>query len=208
LIDTDIAPGVIGQADTAVFYSINNCLDGLRNISFGAFLIKQVVQELEAEGLKLKNFVTLSPVPRFREWLAQEAVAPAVADILRLKSAALAKALHEMTPADPRRHALRRACAQCLTTRRKSGRANDPVAAFHLNNGASVERINWLGDTSEKGLHQSFGLMVNYAYRPSRIERNHEQYVKHGRVAVSGDVEKLLEEPKAAVRKTSSQKMP
>ena len=85
-----------------------------------------------------------------------------------------------------------------LTARRRRPRV-DPVAAFHLNNGASVERINWMGDTSEKGLRQSFGLMVNYAYRPQRIERNHEQYVKQGRVAVSENVRKLLEEPKPGV---------
>ena len=90
-----------------------------------------------------------------------------------------------MAPTDPRREALRRACALYLTTCRQDGRAIDPVAAFHLNNGASVERINWMGDVSEKGLKQSFGLMVNYAYRPQRIERNHEQYVKQGRVTVS-----------------------
>ena len=196
LIDAEAETGDNSHADTAIFYSINNCLEGLRNISFGAFLIKQVVQELEAERLKLKNFVTLSPIPRFRDWLAHSDASPLLAELLCLKCPALAKALGAMTLTDPRRIALRRACAQCLTTRNGNGRANDPVAAFHLNNGASVEHINWLGDTSEKGLQQSFGLMVNYAYRPARIERNHEQFVKHGRVAVSGEVEKLLEEPK------------
>jgi malonyl-CoA decarboxylase len=194
LIDVDAAPRDIATADTAVFYSINNCLDGLRNISFGAFLIKQVVQELEAEGLRLKNYVTLSPVPRFREWLAQHKP-PECEPLLRLSNPALLKTLTALAPGEPRRVALRRACAQFLTARR-NGRALDPVAAFHLNNGASVERINWLGDVSEKGLLQSLGLMVNYAYRPIRIERHHEQYVKQGRVAVSEDVRKLLDEPK------------
>jgi len=207
LIDVHIEPRDIANADTAVFYSINNCLDGLPNISFGAFLIKQVVQELEVEGLRLKNFVTLSPVPRFREWLAQQdSLPPEVEQLLRLNERALAKTLTEMTAADPRRDALLRACALCLTGRRQNGRATDSVAAFHLNNGASIERINWLGDVSEKGLHQSFGLMVNYAYRPPRIERNHEQYVKQGRVAVSRDVGKLLEEPKVNGRKGNGQK--
>jgi len=196
LIDVNLAPRDIAKADTAVFYSINNCLDGLRNISFGAFLIKQVVQELEAEGLRLKNYVTLSPAPRFREWLAQrKPVAPGWEPLLRMSGPAFAKAAAAMGPADPRRESLLRACADYLTTRR-NGRALDPVAAFHLNNGASVERINWMGDVSEKGVLQSFGLMVNYAYRPHRIERNHEQYVKIGRVAVSEEVRKLLGEPK------------
>ncbi len=198
LIDVDAAPRDIAKADTAVFYSINNCLDGLRNISFGAFLIKQVVQELQAEGLRLKHYVTLSPIPRFREWLAErKPAAPEWEPLLRLNGPALIKALTAMVPTDSRRESLRRACAQFLTARSgKSGRALDPVAAFHLNNGASVERINWMGDVSEKGLLQSFGLMVNYAYRPSRIERNHEQYIKQGRVAVSESVGKLLGEPK------------
>jgi len=196
LIDVHSEPFDIAKADTAVFYSINNCLDGLRNISFGAFLIKQVVQELENEGLRLRNFVTLSPVPRFRDWLAQQtSTFPEIEPLSRLKGPALAKALAEIAHGDPRREVLRRACALCLTARRENGRAIDPVAAFHLNNGASVERINWAGDTSEKGLQQSFGLMVNYAYRPQRIERNHEQYVKQGRVAVSDEVRKLLEAP-------------
>ena len=201
LIDVRSEPADVAKADTAVFYSINNCLEGLRNISFGAFLIKQVVQELEAEGLRLKNFVTLSPVPRFREWLAGQRPLPAeLADRLGDLRGLIPRALAEMPFSDPRREALRRACALFLTTRREDGRASDPVAAFHLNNGASVERINWMGDQSEKGLKQSFGLMVNYAYRPQRIERNHEQYVKQGRVAVSDDVRKLLEEPKTAPR--------
>ncbi len=112
-----------------------------------------------------------------------------------------------MPPNDPRRDALRRACALYLTARRADGRAIDPVAAFHLNNGASVERINWMGDVSEKGWKQSFGLMVNYAYRPQRIERNHEQYVKQGRVAVSDDVRKLLQEPKSEGRRGTSAKV-
>jgi malonyl-CoA decarboxylase len=111
-----------------------------------------------------------------------------------------------MTATDPRRDALLRACAAYLTARRADGRAIDPVASFHLNNGASVERINWMGDVSEKGWKQSFGLMVNYAYRPQRIERNHEQYVKQGRVAVSDDVRKLLEEPKPKVRASAGAK--
>jgi malonyl-CoA decarboxylase len=201
LIDVQSEPEEIAKADTAVFYSINNCMEGLRNISFGAFLIKQVVQELEAEGLRVKNFVTLSPVPRFREWLAgQRPPLAGLADRLGDLRGLTPRVLAEMPFTDPRRESLRRACALFLTTRRQDGRALDPVAAFHLNNGASVERINWMGDRSEKGLLQSFGLMVNYSYRPQRIERNHEQYVKQGRVAVSDDVRKLLEEPKTAGR--------
>jgi malonyl-CoA decarboxylase len=207
LIDVNVEPREVTKADTAVFYSINNCLDGLRNISFGAFLIKQVVQELETEGLRLKNFVTLSPVPRFREWLSQQdPPLPGLEGMLRVSGLALAKTLSEMKPTDLRRDVLRRACALCLTSRGHNGRATDPVAAFHLSNGASVERIDWMGDTSEKGVQQSFGLMVNYAYRPQRIERNHEQYVKQGRVAVSDEVRALLETTKLEPPKPNGRK--
>ena len=182
LIDLDNPPSDPAAADTAVFYSINNCLEGLRNISFGAFLIKQVVQELQAEGLDLKHFVTLSPSPRFNEWLKTQ---PGTRPISKT-------ALMKFTERDATRKMLLRECVQYLTARREDGRALDPVAAFHLNNGASIERINWLGDVSEKGLKQAYGLMVNYAYRPARIERNHEQYVKQGRAAMSEDVRSLL----------------
>jgi malonyl-CoA decarboxylase len=179
LIDITSEPGNPVEADTAVFYSINNCLEGLRNISFGAFLIKQVVHELQSGVPNVKNFVTLSPIPGFRDWLvAQEQPLP---DAKNLQGAA--------------RTELVRRCAGYLTDRRVDGRALDPVAAFHLNNGASIERINWMGDVSDKGMHQSFGLLVNYAYRPGRIERNHEQYVKGGRFAMSDEVRALLEAP-------------
>jgi malonyl-CoA decarboxylase len=171
------------RADTAVFYSINNCLEGLRNISFGAFLIKQVVQELQSELPGVKNFVTLSPMPGFRDWLTSQ-------------KAAIPKARVE----------LMQACAKYLVERRSDGRAYDPVAAFHLSNGASIERINWMGDASEKGIRQSFGLLVNYAYRPARIERNHEQYAKQGRFAMSEEVRGLLEAPKEPLKDSGRRK--
>lgn len=207
LIDVKLEPGDALKADTAVFYSINNCLEGLRSISFGAFLIKQVVQELETEGLRLRNFVTLSPIPGFRAWLNQRNPPPAGWEQLpTLPAQSLADKISAMTESDPRRQALQRACAAYLTARRADGRAIDPVASFHLNNGASVERIDWMGDVSEKGWTQSFGLMVNYSYRPQRIERNHELYVKQGRVAVSDEVRKLLEEPKSSGRRAAPAK--
>ena len=170
LIDLASPPADPTGADTAVFYSINNCLEGLRNISFGAFLIKQVVHELQTDVPAVKNFVTLSPIPGFRDWLASQ-----------------------KDRASEAKEPLLRACARYLAARRPDGRAFDPVAAFHLSNGASIERINWMGDSSDKGMRQSFGLLVNYAYRPARIERNHEQYAKGGRVAMSDDVRALLE---------------
>jgi malonyl-CoA decarboxylase len=178
LIDIATQPADPQDADTAVFYSISNCLDGLRNVSFGAFLIKQVVQELQNEDLRVKNFVTLSPIPRFREWFDAQ------------KS--------PLARGEAQRNELLRMCARYLTTRRSDGRAYDPVAALHLSNGASIEHINWRADLSEKGMRQSMGLMVNYAYQPARIERNHEQYVKQGRFAMSDEVRALLEESEKA----------
>jgi malonyl-CoA decarboxylase len=199
LIDLNSKPDEIAKADTAVFYSISNCLEGLRNISFGAFLIKQVVHELQTELPGLKHFVTLSPIPRFREWLSTQKLAThkplldTLPDLAKLAKISLAKTVPK--PQNIPNQALLKACAKYLTMRRKDGRAYDPVAAFHLSNGASIERLNWMGDVSDKGMRQSYGLMVNYAYRPLRIERNHEQYAKHGKFAMSEEVNALLEKP-------------
>lgn len=189
LLDVKAAPADLHSVDTAVFYSISNCLDGLRNISFGAFLLKQVIheletQELESDGLKVRNFVTLSPIPGFHAWLAKEK--PGMAGSVNPAS---------MSPAQ--RESLTALCARYLTTALPSGRAADPVAHFHLSNGASIERINWMGDSSPKGLRQSFGLMVNYSYKPARIERNHEHYVKDRQFAMSDAVSLLLREKPA-----------
>jgi malonyl-CoA decarboxylase len=180
------------KADTAAFYSISNCLDGLRNISFGAFLLKQVIHELETDQLDLSNFVTLSPIPGFRTWLRKQGL----------------DGSEELNPAGmnkTQRFKLTQMCARYLTAQSSSGRAADPVTHFHLSNGAAIERINWMGDTSRKGMQQSYGLMVNYSYRPPRIERNHEQYVKQGRLALSKEVAELLEEPKPAPKSSKSQ---
>lgn len=188
LLDITADPANLASVDTAAFYSISNCLDGLRNISFGAFLLKQVIHELDSEELKLKNFVTLSPIPGFRAWLQKKE--PAIAG----------GATMAVSQPEP----LMRACVRYLTAVLPSGRAADPVTHFHLSNGASIERINWMGDKSQKGMRQSFGLMVNYAYKPARIERNHEQYVKHGSFAMSDEVAWLLKE-KASHRRTGTE---
>ncbi|HTS50702.1 MAG TPA: malonyl-CoA decarboxylase [Bryobacteraceae bacterium] len=197
LLDGSREPLGPGRADTAVFYSISNCLDGLRGISFGNFLIKQVVAELEAENLGLKSFVTLSPIPGFRAWLngltlerKRELAGEneAVLDVTRAGNWHTKRQVEQQV-----RPVLLRLCAHYLLNERKRERALDPVAAFHLGNGAAIEQINWLADRSEKGLAQSFGLMVNYAYRPLQIERNHEAYVKQGRITVSARVRSLLE---------------
>ncbi len=189
LLDTEAPIADPQRADTAAFYSISNCLEGLRNISFGAFLLKQVIHELETDQLHLHNFVTLSPIPGFRTWVRKQGLETSI----------------DESPADMtkgQRAALTRICAQYLTAVSSSGRATDPVTHFHLSNGAAIERINWLGDASRKGIQQSYGLMVNYSYKLSRIERNHEQYVKQGKLALSKEVLALLEEEKPPAKST------
>jgi len=200
-----------GQADSAVFYSINNCQRGLDGISFGNFLIKRVVELLAAEFPKLKTFCTLSPIPGFRAWLdrslanktalltaEEEAVLTAanggaafdcarlLADRAWLKQEALARALGPMLIRLGAQYLLKEAPAG------RAGRALDPVAHFHLSNGARVERLNWRADVSENGLRQSCGLMVNYLYDPASIENNHEAYVGDGQRAASGGLKRLI----------------
>jgi len=198
-------------ADTAIFYSISNTQRGLDGIGFGGFLIKRVVDELAAELGQLRGYATLSPIPGFRRWLdgwleRDEPEAPAarrslrvlgsdnghdravkeIADLLGSRDALMAEI-------ETFRRPLTRLCARYLAEeKRDDGRARDPVAHFHLSNGARIERINWLADTSAKGIAQSVGLMVNYQYRPEDIAENHEAYVGSGEVPASGAVRALL----------------
>ena len=205
------------DADTAIFYSITNAQAGLAGISFGNFLIKQVVERLSHSFPKVNTFSTLSPIPGFRPWLerrlaegepgllssAERKVIGQVIEGTTSKAGGGAKgqfkALLERPdwPADEAMAAalktpLTRLCARYLVNERRPpregadfGRALDPVAHFHLTNGARVERLNWLGDQSSKGMGQSAGLMVNYLYKPSEIERNHEAYQGQGKIATS-----------------------
>jgi malonyl-CoA decarboxylase len=179
------------EADTAVFYSISNTQPGLRGVSFGNFLIKQVVEELVREMPNLKCFVTLSPVPGFASWLTS-----------RNEDARMAPLVEKLS--DPEWHASpearsavapllqQAAAAYFLTARGANGKPLDPVARFHLNNGAMLERINLDGDLSGKGLRQSHGVMVNYLYDLDAIERNHEAYAASGAVAASAAVKRLI----------------
>ena len=193
------------EADTAVFYSISNTQNGLRGISFGNFLIKQVVEELLQEQPGLKTFVTLSPVPGFAKWLAAqtqdragERLPQQLFDTLAVKDwpedAAARSTLQPL---------LAQAAALYLVeAKAPNGRPADAVARFHLNNGASLERINPHGDMSAKGLKQSHGVMVNYLYDLKAIERNHEAYANAGQVAASQAVLRMLaqDEPGSIAR--------
>jgi malonyl-CoA decarboxylase len=189
--DDDAARLRAARADTAIFYSISNCQDGLRGVSFGNFLIKQVVEELRGEFPQLKRFSTLSPVPGFRRWLTQRLTQGG-------DDALLSEVAHDgwwQNPADAERlrPKLMRHCADYLTQRPLSGNRIDPVARFHLGNGARLERINWLGNTRPRGIEESYGIMVNYLYDHDSIEDNHERFVRDGIIVRSPDVETLLE---------------
>ncbi len=199
------------RADTAIFYSISNCQPGLAGISFGSFLIKRVVDDLARELPKVKNFATLSPIPGFTRWLKNSAPGELDARLTESNAKVLAT-LNEAGSASqallkiletPRWHnddnvssalepILTGLCAHYLVNARKGSRARDRVAHFHLSNGASIERINWLADTSERGMAQSAGIMVNYRYRLDQIERNHEAYTGEGLVAAAAGVRKLI----------------
>jgi malonyl-CoA decarboxylase len=185
------------RATTAVFYSISNCQRGLAGVSFGSFLIKQVAAEISKELPKLTTFVTLSPVPGFAKWLKRELdqdTSTAIDEGDREALAALDGGLwvKDDAAAERLREPLMRAAATYFMTARTRTRAPvDPVARFHLGNGARLERIDWLGDPSPKGIAQSYGIMVNYLYDLDDIEKNHEAYAESRTIVASNAVRKL-----------------
>ncbi len=183
---------------TAVFYSISNCQKGLQGISFGNLLIKQVATDLAQEIPTLKNFVTLSPIPRFAAWLkdirdAENFGALTPDEIEKLETLEdVDWVQNNDTRAgleEPLKHLVAR---YLLSAKSAQNQALDPVARFHLGNGARLERINWLGDLSQPGIDRSHGLMVNYLYDLGSVEANHEAYVNDGVIVASNQVTKLL----------------
>jgi malonyl-CoA decarboxylase len=204
-IPTGIAPILTSQresiqpdrATTAVFYSISNCQRGLTGVTFGHFLIKQVAEEISREIPNISTFVTLSPVPGFADWLARERGREVSTVLTQEDRAALAhldtQGWWQMADTrDAVREPLARAAAwYFLHARNKNGTPLDPVARFHLGNGARLEQINWLADTSAKALSQSHGLMVNYLYDLRNIEKNHEAYAENRTIVTSNTVKRL-----------------
>ena len=211
LLDESAPASDPARADTAIFYSISNTQRGLRGITFGDFLIKMVVRELSHDLPQIKNFATLSPVPGFRDWL--HALDGATLDSLlnndeksglrklagsenvkeALESLLARGAWHEEKEvAEALEEPLLRLAARYFVERRADGQPLDPVARFHLRNGARLERINWLGDTSPKGMQQSAGIMVNYRYLIDDIEKNHEAFMTKGTIAASSEVRSLM----------------
>lgn len=212
LLDQDQEQLTPESADTAIFYSISNAQRGLNGIGFGDFLIKQVVSELSGEFKNLKTFATLSPIPGFSRWFEQEREELGEALLLADERKALEEALDGETSAEDflkgilvnydwakvpeletaLKPALTRLAATYLYTAKRGGiRALDPVAHFHLSNGARMERLNWLADTSKRGMQQAAGMMINYVYKLDEIDGNHEGYKGEGTIAVSTSIRNL-----------------
>ncbi|MCF3642093.1 malonyl-CoA decarboxylase [Rhizobium sp. TRM95111] len=198
LLREDRATIRAGEASTAVFYSISNCQEGLRGISFGNFLIKQVVEDLRRDLPKLDTFVTLSPVPGFADWLARERRTEA-SDVLGEAEKAKLAALDEGGWADePETVAAVQpvmtaaAAWYFLKARAANGRVIDPVARFHLGNGARLERINFLADRAPRAMRQAHGLMVNYLYKLDDIETNHEAFAGRNEVVTTPAIRRLV----------------
>ena len=179
------------QADCAMFYSITNCQEGLRGISFGNLLIKQVAEDLKGEFPHLRRFATLSPIPGLRRWLEQAQLG---AEDRELVSRLEDPAWHLGEIPEALQKLLSRLCAYYLLHAKQGPEPLDPVARFHLGNGASLERLNWMGDSSEQGISRSAGMMVNYVYWLAELETNHERYFREHLIPASPVIEKLAHE--------------
>jgi malonyl-CoA decarboxylase len=212
------------EADTAIFYAISNAHEGLRGISFGSFLIKRVLDSLQAELKQLDTFATLSPIPGFLSWAKKDLTPALMAEIVPeterkilmgaggggTPEAALLTLLatpgwhREARFTEVLRMPVLRLAAHYLTEeKRPGGTARDSVAHFHLSNGARIEQLNWLANTSPRGLEESAGVMLNYRYEPDHIEANHESYRSGEAVAVSPQVRELLNHRLAPKPKTN-----
>ncbi|MGW2886835.1 AMP-binding protein [Streptomyces griseoruber] len=182
------------ETDTAALYSINNALDGLVGVSFGSFLIKQVIEQVGEQLPHLAQFVTLSPIPGFRRWLGEQAEQDADLRLLLGQVDAAGE------PADLSAEDIERIRPRLLPAlaryiaveRRDDGRPLDPVARFHLGNGATAWRLNWPANPSPEAWRQSFGAMINYRYEPGRLERRHEDFVRHRTVALGRPLRDVL----------------
>jgi len=199
-----------GEADTAIFYSISNAQKGLAGINLGNFLIKRVVDYISNKLEGVKHYATLSPVPKFRTWL-DPILRQGDESILTSSEQKKIRAVSQATnAAEGLRNILNsdwcsensltkllypllmRLCAYYLCQVKQDKKAYDPVANFHLANGARIERLNWLGDTSKKGMQQSGGIMVNYYYKMTDIEKNHEYYITENRISCAKEIKKWL----------------
>ena len=181
IINLDRQEIEIEDANTAIFYSISNCHNGLLGISFGNFLIKQVASNLKRELPNLNQFMTLSPLPGFMKWM--EEYSPISFERCTDKNCS-------------EDELIKNAIKYLTLSERDDGMPNDPVSRFHIGNGASLERINLNADTSEKGMIQSYGVMANYSYDLDVVEENHEIFFKNKVVPFSSEIESLKKKHK------------
>jgi malonyl-CoA decarboxylase len=199
LLDARSADADLDAVTTAVFYSISNCQPGLAGVNLGTALIKQVVEALRRDLPQLHRFVTLSPIPGFRDWVERQLAdgAPDLGarerDLLPAEPARVLARLNdaEWEVDEAIKPALVALCARYLVSTR-DGRVADPVGNFHLANGAAVARVNWMADPSPTGRARSFGVMTNYMYELERIAERTEAYAARGEVAMSPEVRELL----------------
>ena len=212
LLDENAPADDPAAADTAIFYSISNAQHGLAGVNFGDFLIKRVVDDIARNLPNVRTFATLSPIPGFRHWLDRrleegenhltdeecDVLAGAMGGEPATTDAKAALARHDWFDDNALSEALRapllRACAHYLLNEKRGARARDPVAHFHLTNGARLERLNWLANTSTTGMRRSYGIMVNYLYALEDIEANHEGYRGSGEIAATGAIRELAEQ--------------
>ena len=210
ILSTQTKPFDPERATSAVFYSISNCQRGLSGVSFGHFLLKQVAEEIRREMPRLSTFVTLSPAPAFAGWLTRERASKISMALTEEDRVALAGLDRPDWWSDPqmveivREPLLRAAAWYFLRARTPQGTPLDPVARFHLGNGARLERLNVLADTSTRGLQHSYGLMVNYLYDLDDIEKNHEAYAQQHAVIAAGSVNRLVRAPLREVTATEA----
>ena len=180
-----------GAADTAIFYSISNCQQGLVGVAFGDMLIKQVAERITRNNPQIRRFATLSPVPGFNRWLRQSLNGETLTEEEQTIVEACLSGETWDTAADTSRDTLTSLCAHYLINEKRGAAPLDPVARFHLRNGAHLERINWLGDPSPKGMRESSGILVNYVYDLVTVTKNHEAYVYENDVACSSAITQL-----------------
>lgn len=212
VLGTPIQDESLSSISTATFYSVTSTQRGLDGIGLGNLLIKRVVEKLKNEFSDLSNFITLSPIPGFRKWLdvlflsvknsgeihthIEEIFENGKSDFLKLEEYLMIPNWHEdMNIVERLQQPMTKLCAAYLCKTKRRGFASNPVAHFHLRNGACLWKINWLGNTNNYGIKSSYGFMVNYKYELNDLEDNNDQYVQLGKIAVSSDIEKLLELP-------------
>ena len=187
-----------GDGNTAIFYSINNCQRGLSGIPLGNFLIKMVVKQIAVELPSIKTFSTLSPIPGFADWLKME-IESGKSEFIPAKELKILRMIEDndwfidKKKCNELKKPLINASANYLVSVKRKDKPSNAVARFHFGNGAQLYRINWMGNTSQQGIDESFGLMVNYLYDLKQIESNHEAYVQRGKLAVSKSIRSLVD---------------